>query len=94
MANVAIYYQQAEEENPDEAVLIVKELIKKIRDKHKIMKVFIDNFGEDFEFMELLNSPLLELDYIYINKPINNDFDRQLLDQLKKTEKFEVVYFT
>ena len=43
--------------------------------------------------MELLNSPLSEIDYIFTNKPIVNEFDKELIIQLSRTEKFEIRYF-
>ena len=40
-----------------------------------------------------MDSPLEEIDYIYMNICINNEFDNELINQLSKTEHFEIKYF-
>ncbi|MED3653984.1 hypothetical protein P4489_06530 [Heyndrickxia sporothermodurans] len=93
MANVAIYYQKNKEESTEQAVLHVNELIQQLETHHVIKGVFLDTFNQSIELMELLNSPLSELDYIYLNKPLENEFDNELINQLTRTEQFEIRYF-
>ncbi|UHA60910.1 hypothetical protein KDJ21_004180 [Metabacillus litoralis] len=93
MANVAIYYQKNKEESTEQAVLHVNELIQQLETHHVIKGIFLDTFNQSIELMELLNSPLSELDYIYLNKPLENEFDNELINQLTRTEKFEIRYF-
>ncbi|TFB21463.1 hypothetical protein E3U55_09130 [Filobacillus milosensis] len=94
MANIAIYYQKNSNESTEQAVLRVNELIKQLETLHIIKGVFLDNFGQSTELMDLLNSPLSVIDYMYINKPLENEFDNELIDQLKRTEQFQVRYFS
>jgi len=93
VANVAIYYQKNKEESTEQAVLHVNELIQQLETHHVIKGVFLDTFNQSIELMELLNSPLSELDYIYLNKPLENEFDNELINQLTRTEQFEIRYF-
>jgi len=93
VANVAIYYQKNKEESTEQAVLHVNELIQQLETHHVIKGIFLDTFNQSIELMELLNSPLSELDYIYLNKPLENEFDNELINQLTRTEKFEIRYF-
>ncbi|KMY44030.1 hypothetical protein AC622_07005 [Bacillus sp. FJAT-27916] len=93
MANVAIYYQKYEEQDTEQAVFKVNKLIKRLETLHVIKGVFLDNYNESSELLELLNSSLSDLDYLFLNKPLENEFDSQLFDQLSKTEKFEIKYF-
>ena len=91
VANVAIYYQQLKEEDLAQAVDNVIRLIQQLETLHVIKGVFLDNFNESTELMDLLNSPLSEIDIIYINKPIINEFDNALISQLSRTEKFQIM---
>lgn len=87
---IAIYYQKDESEAAEQAISQINELIRLLEVHHTIKGVFIDRHNESLELMELLNSPLSEIDYIYINKPIENDFDRELITQLSKNEHFKI----
>lgn len=90
---IAIYYHKSEKETSELAVSRINELIQLLEVHHIIKGVFIDRHNEGIELMELLNSPVSELDYIYFNKPLENDFDRELVKQLLKTEHFRIKYF-
>ncbi|SOC08360.1 hypothetical protein SAMN05880501_10567 [Ureibacillus xyleni] len=90
---IAIYYQKSENEIAEMAINHINELIQLLETHHTVKGVFIDRYNESIELMELLNSPLSEIDYIYINKPIENDFDRALIQQLLRTEHFKIKYF-
>ncbi|GIO22258.1 hypothetical protein [Oceanobacillus sp. J11TS1] len=91
--NIAIYYQKNNKESTDQAVFRINELINQLKNLH-IKGVFFDNFNQSTELMELLNSPLSEIDYLYINKPLENEFDNELINQLKKAEQFEIIYYS
>lgn len=93
MANVVIYYRKDESETPEHAVSRVNELIEKLETHHTIFGVFIDRYNESNELMELLDSPLEEIDYIYMNECINNEFDKELISQLSSTLHFEIRFF-
>jgi hypothetical protein len=92
--NVVIYYQQGENECSEKAIKYINSLIEKLEPLHKIKGVFIDRFGERSEFVELINSPLSQFDYIFINNPIEDEFDNRLLNELARTENFKLFYFS
>ncbi|GLB58646.1 hypothetical protein [Cytobacillus sp. NCCP-133] len=92
MANVVIYYNCEQGESTEQAVLRVNELIQFLETHHIIKGVFLDIYNEGTELMELLNSPLSEIDMIYINKDIDNEFDKALIIQLSRAEQFEIKY--
>jgi len=93
VANVVIYYNSDRDESTEQAVHRVNKLIQQLETHHVILGVFLDTYNQSTELMELLNSPLSELDLIYTNKPIENEFDKELIFQLSKTERFEIQYF-
>lgn len=93
VANIAIYYQKNENESSEQVIILVKKLIQLLEVHHTIKGVFIDRNNESIELMDLINSRLTEIDYIYMNKPINNDFDKELINQLLLTEKFKIKFF-
>lgn len=93
MVNIAIYYQKCEQETSVDAVNRINEFIQVLEDQHTIKGVFIDRQGESNALMELLSSPLSEIECIYINKPFENEFDSELVYQLVRTENFKIKYF-
>ncbi|MDG0032694.1 hypothetical protein MMB68_24405 [Priestia sp. Y58] len=93
MANVAIYYQQKEHEALEEAIKYVNMFIERIQSLHTIKGVFMDNCGERSRLTDLIDAPLSEIDCIYMEKPFNDEFDSQLINQLSRSEKFELKYF-
>lgn len=88
-----IYYKQKQNKSLEQTVLQINNLIKQLKCHHTILGVFIDTFDESFELIELLNRPLEEIDYMYINKPIEDEFNKELIRQLSKSEQFEVKIF-
>jgi hypothetical protein len=94
VANVVIYYQQEENECIEKTIKNINSIIKKLEFQNKIKGVFIDRFGERLEFGELINSPISQIDYIFLNKPLEDDFDNQLLNELARTENFKLFYFS
>lgn len=93
MANVVIYYQKDENESSKHAILCIEKLIKQLEYQHTIKGVFVERKNESIQLMDLISSPLSIIDYIYINKPIKNEFDRELMKQLLRTENFKLKYF-
>jgi DUF1009 family protein len=91
VSNVVIYYNCGQGESIEKAVSRVNELIQYLETHHVIKGVFLDNFNDSNELMDLLNSPLTEIDIIYIDKPIDNEFDNELINQLSRTEQFEII---
>jgi hypothetical protein len=93
VANTVIYYQLNENETIDRAVLVVNKLIEKIKIDHVIFSVKIDFADERSQLLELSNSPLSKIDFLYINKPFEDEFDSELIKQLSKAEQFVIKYF-
>ena len=92
LLKIGIYYRQEEYENIDKSVKKVKKIIEKVEKTHNIIGVFLDSFNDRTEFNELLNSPMNELDILYVNHFFEDEFDRELLFQLSKAEQFAVHY--
>lgn len=90
MANAVIYYKMDNEESTEQAVLRVNGLIEKLQTNHTVVGVFMDLSDSSTELMDLLNSPLEEIDYLYINKEIDDEFDSTLISELSRREHFEV----
>ncbi|MGD6813093.1 hypothetical protein [Sutcliffiella horikoshii] len=93
MVNTVIYYQKNKNESTEQAVSCVNKLIKQLEPLHIIKGVFLDSYVQSTELMELLNSPLDLIDYIYFNRPVENEFDKELITQLKRAEQFEIIYY-
>lgn len=93
MANAVIYYKLDQNESTEQAVPRVNELIEKLQTLHTVRGVFMDLSDSSNELMELLNLPLSEIDYIYLNKEIEDDFDMTLLSELSRTDHFQVLLF-
>lgn len=93
MVNAVIYYHQNQDERFEQAVENINKLIKQIETQHVIKGVFLDSFNERNELVELINSPLSEIDYLFLNKIIEDEFDKQLISELSKTEDFELIFF-
>ena len=93
MSNVAIYYKQDEEESTEHAVHRLNQFIQSIETHNVVLGVFIDSFNQSSELMDLLNSPLSEIEVIYMNKPLDNEFDNELINQLSRAEQFQIKLF-
>lgn len=94
MANVAIYYRERKKDSTETAIEYVNKLIEQLEVHHKIKGVFIDAYGGKNELNELLNSQLSHIDYIFIEESFDDEFDNKLLEELSKTEKFKIKYFS
>ncbi|MBY7144573.1 hypothetical protein KFZ56_16250 [Virgibacillus sp. NKC19-3] len=94
MVDVAIYYQLNKNEKQEKAIENINKLIKQLETHHvKIKEIFIDKYKSRDQLEELTNLPLSELDCIYINKIIDDEFDSSLIRELSKSEQFEVRIF-
>lgn len=93
MANVVIYYQKKEYEDTKQAIQDINKLIVKLEIHHVIKGVFVDDYKSRNYLTELFNSSLTIIDHIYIEKPLNDEFDNDLLSQLSHAEQFAIKYF-
>ncbi|HDR7276606.1 TPA: hypothetical protein QCX06_004188 [Bacillus paranthracis] len=93
MENVVIYYQQKQNEPTEQAIHYINTLIKRLENHFFIKGVYIDQFENRNEFIDLLQSPLSEINYIYLEQEITDEFDKQMLNELSKTENFKIKYF-
>lgn len=94
MANIAIYYKLSQVEEAEQAISCIEKMISKIETRYNIVGVFIDSFNESVKLMELLDTNLSNTDFILMNKYLNNEFDQTVLDQLSKSEKFKILFFS
>jgi hypothetical protein len=93
VGNVVIYYCADINESTDQAISNVYSMVNKIEKNHVLFGVFIDSFGNSTELMELTSSPLEEIDILFLNKPIENEFDSKLISQLSRTDHFKIKFF-
>lgn len=93
MVNIIIYYCLNENETNNQAIEEIQKLISKLENKHIIKGVFIDSYNERHELTELLNSCLSNIDFLYLNKKIIDEFDFQLITELARNENFKIEYF-
>jgi len=88
VSNVAIYYVLKQEQEYEEAVLEIENVITKIN--MNIKGVYIDINMKNHELLKLLNEDLSSIDFLILNKDIYNEFDKALINELSRTEKFEI----
>ncbi|GGC97666.1 hypothetical protein GCM10007216_30560 [Thalassobacillus devorans] len=90
MANVAIYYRLTKSEDTGQVIQFINEEIHKFDDQHLIKGVFVDDHKDRTQLNELVNQPLHEIDKLFINEEIDDEFDWKLLNELAKTEGFTI----
>lgn len=90
MGNAVIYYKMDFYEGTEQAVSRVSEWIEELQTHYTVKGVFIDLSDSSTELMELLNSQLSDIDIMYVNKEINDEFDSTLISELSRREHFEV----
>lgn len=93
MKNVAIYYKLQKNEDIEHSIQKINQLIEKLNPKHRILGVFIEANKENKKFMELINSPLSDLNFLYMNSLPDDEFDYKLLKELARAEQFEIRGF-
>ncbi|PLR75732.1 hypothetical protein CU633_19405 [Bacillus sp. V3-13] len=94
MENVIIYYQQKRNESTENAIIFIDSLIKNIKTRYNIKGVYIDNFENQNELLELLQSPLADIDYIYLDELPHDEFNWKLINQLARSEGFTIKFFS
>ncbi|MEH6949627.1 hypothetical protein V7068_21820 [Bacillus sp. JJ634] len=92
MKNLVVYYQLKQNESYDIAVENIESVINNLKAKYIIKGVFVDSFENQSELFELLQKPLSEIDYILMESEPADEFTWQLLNELSRTENFEVKY--
>lgn len=90
MANAVIYYKMSSNESIKQAVINVEILLDELKKDQNVVGVFVDQFNSSVELMDLLNSPLTELDCLYLNQKIDDEFDSILISELSKRDSFKV----
>lgn len=91
MTNVAIYYKMTSLQNTKE---VIEEIQKKILTiEGVIIGVYIDSYNDNENFNLVINEKLSSIDFLYINKFLEDDFDRQLINQLARANGFTIIYF-
>ncbi|WP_066325911.1 hypothetical protein [Anoxybacteroides amylolyticum] len=93
MTTIAIYYQMKENQQIEEAIEIINVFIRQLKTEHVIKGVFIDQYGERNEFYELLHSASSKINILFLEKPLEDEFDKKLLLAVAKTENVQVRYF-
>jgi hypothetical protein len=93
VGNVVIYYCADINESTDQAISNISSMVNKIERNHVLLGVFIDSFGKSTELMEFTTSSLEEIDILYLNKPIDNEFDSELILQLGRADHFKIKFF-
>ncbi|WP_138418249.1 hypothetical protein [Aquibacillus sediminis] len=94
MVNVAIYYQLRQQEKQEHAIKNIDKMIQQLEVlRINIKGVFIDGYNSREKFEELISLPLDKIDYIYINKTFEDEFDNRLINELSKSEQFKLKLF-
>ncbi|MCA1063876.1 hypothetical protein QTG56_01440 [Rossellomorea sp. AcN35-11] len=93
MGNVVIYYCADLNERTEQAISNVNSMVKKIERDHVLLGVFIDSYDKSTELMELISSPLEKLDILFLNRPVENEFDTELISQLGRADHFKIKIF-
>lgn len=91
MANVAIYYRTAKEQDAIEVIEEIEKVIKVI--KESITGVYVDSYNHNDEFSNLINQDLSEIEVLYINRKLEDEFDKKLINELARTFQFNIIYF-
>ncbi|GGJ59942.1 TPP-dependent 2-oxoacid decarboxylase [Anoxybacillus voinovskiensis] len=94
MATIAIYYQMKEKQQTEEAIEIINRFIRQLQTEHVIKGVFIDRYAERNEFYELLHSASSKINILFLEKPVEDEFDKKLLLAVIQTENIQVKYFS
>ncbi|XKH52000.1 hypothetical protein LG275_13770 (plasmid) [Chryseomicrobium palamuruense] len=89
MQNALIYYRQEKEEDIQNAIDYVNEVINKIEKNSLIKGVFVDSYNERTEFDNLINNSLDNIDLIYLNIDILDEFDENLLNQIARADRIQ-----
>jgi hypothetical protein len=91
--NVVIYYRLKKNEKIETVVEQINILIHQLEKHHLIKGVFIDEYEDRTEFNEMVSYPLSEIDYIVMGNLIEDEFDNLLINELSKSENFNIRRF-
>ncbi|MCZ0754538.1 hypothetical protein [Anoxybacillus sp. J5B_2022] len=94
MATIAIYYQMKVNQKIEEVIAFINDFIRQLETDNVIKGVFIDQYAERSEFYELLHSSSNKIDIIFLEKPLEDEFDEKLLLEIAKIENIQIKYFS
>ncbi|WP_088034863.1 hypothetical protein [Evansella clarkii] len=94
MGNIVIYYRLSKNESTLDAVSNVNSVTEKLNLHYTIKGVFMDDHHSNEQLTELFDKKLISIKYLFINKPIEDEFDYKMLQELAKAESFDVKYFS
>lgn len=83
-----IYYKMLESETREEVI----GKIRKIEVFIETAQVFIDPFDDNRNLFELCDYPLDDIQTIYINRDMENEFEKSLLMQVSINSNCEIKY--
>jgi len=55
--------------------------------------VYIDSYNHIEEFSNLINQDLSEIEILYLNRNLEDEFDMKLINELARTSQFNIIYF-
>ncbi|ARI75648.1 hypothetical protein [Halobacillus mangrovi] len=90
MSNIAVYYRLANNEDTNRVIQCINKELHNFNDQHVIKGVFVDAHRERYHFNDLISRPLHEIDILFINEIIHDEFDWKLINQLSITEGFTI----
>ncbi|OXS74240.1 hypothetical protein [Domibacillus enclensis] len=91
MHKAVIYCQLEPDQLVEKEVEHIQAFIEKV--DADIMGVFIDSHDSNDELMNMANQDLSVVSFLYLNKPLADEFDYKLLQELARQEQFEILYF-
>lgn len=91
MAKVSIYYKMTDKQGSLEVIDEIENLISTLN--KRVTGVYIDAYNNTEKFSELISKDLSEIDAIFLNKPLQDEFNRKLIEELSRTSNFNIVYF-
>lgn len=92
MNKALIYIRQKENENIKEFLKNSEVYIQSIKKEYTIIAVIADSHNDNSQLYDFVNNPHQEIDFLILDDLIQDPFDRILLNQLAKTEKFRIHY--
>lgn len=91
MSSVAIYYKMDAEQNSDEVIKKIERIIQQIDEG--VAGVYIDAYNQFDELINLISTDLSVINTLYLNKELEHDFDRKIINELARSQRFSIVYF-
>lgn len=91
MQKAIIYCQLDPDRTLEKEVERIKAFITKI--DADMLGVFIDPHDNNDELMNMTKLDLSVISFLYINKPLVDEFAHKLLQELSRQDKFKIHYF-